>query len=141
MVCLRSARKEGQPRSAHGELKQGCLVALLLARDTKKWLVLGMEKKNIEALLRVSLRIAKVRYNGAAQIVVVIGLSKQKLIARCQLCAVFSSQKSRKNNNNQQRINVDAQGVFLLYMDIGDCQWPCANGHVKFQSEILVWGT
>ncbi|GJX98723.1 hypothetical protein Tco_0355742 [Tanacetum coccineum] len=28
-------KKEGQPRSAHGELEQGCLVAPLLARDTK----------------------------------------------------------------------------------------------------------
>ncbi|GJR14831.1 hypothetical protein Tco_0797483 [Tanacetum coccineum] len=95
-------------------------------------------------------------------------------MASGQLCAVFSSQKSRKNINNQQRINVDAQdqshtdfaahkrrrsgvqrrygkqratyqrvlgrlavtedigssnappkGVSSLYMDIGDCQWPC----------------
>ncbi|GJT10391.1 retrovirus-related pol polyprotein from transposon TNT 1-94 [Tanacetum coccineum] len=32
---LRCGRKEGQPRSAHGELEQGCLVAPLLARNTK----------------------------------------------------------------------------------------------------------
>ncbi|GKC19600.1 hypothetical protein Tco_1021750, partial [Tanacetum coccineum] len=74
MVCLRSGRKDGQPRSTHGELKQGCLVTLLLAHDTKM----------------VSIGNGEEKHRGYASSFV-----------------------------------TDYKGVSSLYMDIGDCQWPC----------------